>query len=113
MIDIQNQEDSRNIAIDRVGVKNLSYPVTVLDRKKKTQQTIGSINMYVNLPHHFRGTHMSRFVEILNEHHCDLHIEKIGRKHRWRCVSPTLSKRKPLFREHGVSWSTDAPTWDD
>ncbi|HHS13839.1 MAG TPA: GTP cyclohydrolase I FolE2 [bacterium] len=78
MIDIQNQEDSRNIAIDRVGVKNLSYPVTVLDRKKKTQQTIGSINMYVNLPHHFRGTHMSRFVEILNEHHSDLHIEKIG-----------------------------------
>lgn len=78
MKDIQNQLDQRNISVDRVGVKNLIYPITVLDRKNKTQHTIGTINMAVKLPHHFRGTHMSRFVEILNEHHQELHIDKIG-----------------------------------
>ena len=77
MIDVQNQPATRKIHIDRVGVKNLSYPITVLDRKNKIQHTIGSINMYVNLPHRFRGTHMSRFIEILNEHHHELHITTI------------------------------------
>lgn len=78
MDDIQKQPDSRNIPIDKVGVKNLRYPITVLDRAHETQHTIGSINMYVNLPHHFRGTHMSRFIEILNEHHHALHIDTVG-----------------------------------
>jgi GTP cyclohydrolase I len=76
--DVQNQHDSRKIPIDKVGVKNLSYPITVLDKVNGFQQTVGSINMYVNLPHRFRGTHMSRFVEILNEHHRELHIDTIG-----------------------------------
>jgi GTP cyclohydrolase I len=78
MIDVQNQPDARKISIDRVGVKNLSYPITVLDRTNKIQHTVGSINLYVSLPHRFRGTHMSRFIEILNEHHRELHIDKIG-----------------------------------
>ena len=78
MVDVQSQKDNRNISIDKVGVKGLSYPITVLDRAQEIQHTIGSINMYVNLPHHFRGTHMSRFVEILNEHHRELHIDKVG-----------------------------------
>lgn len=77
MVDIQNQLDTRQIPIDRVGVKNLSYPITVLDRTNKIQHTVGSINMYVNLPHRFRGTHMSRFIEILNEHHHELHIDVV------------------------------------
>jgi len=78
LIDIQNQPDKRKIDIDRVGVKDLRYPITVLDRTNKIQHTVGSINMYVNLPHHFRGTHMSRFIEILNEHHRELHIDILG-----------------------------------
>lgn len=78
MIDIQNQPDKRKIDIDRVGVKDLRYPITVLDRTNKIQHTVGSINMFVNLPHHFRGTHMSRFIEILNEHHLELHIDILG-----------------------------------
>ena len=77
MIDVQNQPNTRQIPIDRVGVKNLSYPITVLDRANKTQHTVGSINMYVNLPQDFRGTHMSRFIEILNEHHRELHIDTL------------------------------------
>ena len=78
MKDVQNETDPRQIPIDRVGVKNLRYPITVLDRTNKIQHTVGSINMYVNLPHRFRGTHMSRFIEILNEHHRELHIDTIG-----------------------------------
>jgi len=72
MEDIQNQPDTRNIPLDKVGVKRLSYPVTVWDRAHQTQQTIADIEMSVDLPHMFRGTHMSRFVEILNEHHGEI-----------------------------------------
>ena len=66
MIDIQNQPDFRNIPIDKVGIKGLRYPVKVLDKSTGLQSTIAQINMYVDLPHHCKGTHMSRFVEILN-----------------------------------------------
>ncbi len=66
MKDIQNQRDYRNIPIDKVGIKNLRYPITVLDRKNGFQHTVASINMYVDLPHKYKGTHMSRFVEILH-----------------------------------------------
>ena len=68
MEDIQNSKDFRNIDIDQVGVKGIRYPITVLDRDMGQQQTVAAINMYVNLPRYYKGTHMSRFVEILNEH---------------------------------------------
>jgi GTP cyclohydrolase I len=67
MIDIQNQKDERNINIKKVGVKGLKYPIVVLDRARETQQVNATINMYVSLLHRFKGTHMSRFVEVLNE----------------------------------------------
>lgn len=66
MIDIQKQRDHRNIPIDKVGVKNLRYPITVLDRVNGHQSTVASISMYVDLPHQDKGTHMSRFVELLH-----------------------------------------------
>ena len=68
MKDVQNHKDNRNIDIDQVGVKGIRYPITVLDKNMGEQQTVAKINMYVNLPRHYKGTHMSRFVEILNEH---------------------------------------------
>jgi GTP cyclohydrolase I len=68
MKDIQNHKDNRNIDIDQVGVKGIRYPITVLDKNMGEQQTVARINMYVDLPRHYKGTHMSRFVEILNEH---------------------------------------------
>jgi GTP cyclohydrolase I len=68
MEDIQNNIDYRNIDIDQVGVKKIRYPITVLDKDMGEQQTVAEINMYVNLPRYYKGTHMSRFVEILNEH---------------------------------------------
>jgi GTP cyclohydrolase I len=67
MIDIQNLKDERNIDIQRVGVKGLKYPIVVLDRARGTQPVNATINMYVNLLRRFKGTHMSRFVEVLNE----------------------------------------------
>ncbi|MDY7037137.1 MAG: GTP cyclohydrolase FolE2 [Thermodesulfobacteriota bacterium] len=68
MEDIQNHKDDRNIDIDQVGVKGIRYPITVLDKNMGEQQTVAEINMYVSLPRYYKGTHMSRFVEILNEH---------------------------------------------
>ena len=69
MKDIQNQHDSRRINIRKVGVKDVRYPVIVLDKAHHGQKTVATVNMYVNLPHQFKGTHMSRFVEILNGFH--------------------------------------------
>jgi len=75
MKDIQSQLDHRRVNIKKVGVKTHSYPITVLDKQNNHQHTIASLNMYVNLPHKFKGTHMSRFIEILNQFHgeIDLH----------------------------------------
>ncbi|MGD9579035.1 MAG: GTP cyclohydrolase FolE2 [Syntrophorhabdus sp.] len=64
--DVQNMSDDRMIEIDKVGVKNIKYPIIVLDKANGLQHTIATIDMYVNLPHHYKGTHMSRFVEILH-----------------------------------------------
>lgn len=75
MPDMQRTRDERNIAIDKVGVKDIRYPIMVLDRSRVRQQTVARINMYVDLPHHFKGTHMSRFIEILNQHHGEISVE--------------------------------------
>jgi GTP cyclohydrolase IB len=68
LADIQKTKDIRRVAIDKVGVCDLSFPITVLDRENQRQQTVASISMSVSLPHHFKGTHMSRFVEVLCLH---------------------------------------------
>lgn len=78
MKDIQSQADSRRINIKKVGVKKVSYPITVKDKAQKTQHTVASANLYVNLPHKFKGTHMSRFVEILNEFHGEITIKSFS-----------------------------------
>ncbi|GAB6062553.1 GTP cyclohydrolase FolE2 [Deferrisoma palaeochoriense] len=68
MIDVQNFPDTREVDIDQVGVSDLRYPIYVLDRSQELQQTLATFTMSVSLPHHFKGTHMSRFIEVLNEH---------------------------------------------
>src|SRR5512145_1511493 len=77
MPDMQKSRDSRNIPINKVGVKDISYPVVVMDKNRKFQQTVARINMYVDLPHHFKGTHMSRFVELLNAHREEIALDKL------------------------------------
>ena len=68
MIDIQNSRDDREVPIDLVGVKDLTYPIFILDRNHEKQQTTARVSMSVNLPQEFKGTHMSRFIEVLNDH---------------------------------------------
>lgn len=66
--DVQGRSDHRQIPINKVGVKDIDHPVTVGQRCGGDQNTVATFNMYVDLPHNFKGTHMSRFVEILNQH---------------------------------------------
>ncbi|WP_183361490.1 GTP cyclohydrolase FolE2 [Geomonas limicola] len=77
MSDVQLTHDTRNIPISKVGVKDISYPIVVMDKNRSFQNTIARINMYVDLPHHFKGTHMSRFVEILNKYREDIALDKM------------------------------------
>ncbi len=94
MKDVQSLRDTRRINIRKVGVKTISYPVTVLDREKKVQQTVATVNMYVNLPHSFKGTHMSRFVEILNRFHGNFNL------HAFHCVLQEMKKRLEAEAAH-------------
>ncbi len=73
--DVQNSPDSRRIAIDKVGIKDIRHPVRVKDRSQGEQHTVALFNMYVELPHNFKGTHMSRFVEILNQYETEISVE--------------------------------------
>ena len=76
MRDIQNEKDLREIPLQKVGIKDLEYPVTVLDKIHGKQSTTAKINLFVNLPHEYKGTHMSRFIEIFHKHHEDLGMNK-------------------------------------
>jgi GTP cyclohydrolase I len=73
--DVQSLADVRHLAIDKVGIKGIRHPVIVKDKSVGVQHTIASFNMYVHLPHNFKGTHMSRFVEILNHHGREISVE--------------------------------------
>jgi GTP cyclohydrolase I len=75
VFDIQSQKDDRNIDIQKVGVKGIKYPIIVLDKSNGTQHVNATVNMYVDLPHHFKGTHMSRFIEILNDYRGQINIK--------------------------------------
>lgn len=72
--DVQNRADTRQIAINKVGIKDIRHPVRIKDRSEGEQHTIANFNMYVDLPHNFKGTHMSRFVEILNHHEREITV---------------------------------------
>ena len=73
--DVQSSADTRQIAINKVGIKSIRHPIKVQDKSVGIQHTIATFNMYVGLPHNFKGTHMSRFVEILNSHEREISVE--------------------------------------
>jgi GTP cyclohydrolase I len=77
LADCQSQPDSRQLRIDKVGVKGLLYPIEVRDRAHETQDTVARVNLLVDLPKDFKGTHMSRFVEVLNAHGRLVHVENL------------------------------------
>lgn len=66
--------DDRQLPIDQVGIRGLSYPILVWDRSERRQATVAQLALSVGLPSHFKGTHMSRFVEILHEHRGELSL---------------------------------------
>lgn len=104
MKDVQNARDGRRLPIQKVGIKDLEYPVTVLDRQNKSQHTTARVSMYVDLPHSFKGTHMSRFTEILNEHHGQISVGEINgilrvMLARFQCQTAHLEIRFPYFIE--------------
>ena len=68
LADVQANPDGRQVPIAKVGVQNIRFPIMVKDRRQAAQHTVATIDMSVDLPHHFKGTHMSRFMEILNSH---------------------------------------------
>lgn len=72
IVDVQNRPDTRGLPLDQVGVRDIRCPITVLDRLAIQQHTIADLSLSVSLPHHFKGTHMSRFVEILERHRGEL-----------------------------------------
>ncbi len=77
--DTQNTLDTRRIAIDKVGIKNIKHPIVVRDRSGREQHTVANFNMYVNLPEEYKGTHMSRFIEILNNHEYEITVQSFKR----------------------------------
>jgi GTP cyclohydrolase I len=79
MVDVQSFQDDRRIAIQKVGVKGLRYPITLLDKSEKYQHTTALVNLFADLPHNFKGTHMSRFIEVFEEYRQDLSMPNVLR----------------------------------
>ncbi len=75
--DKQSERDHRDLRIDQVGVRGLRFPIRVLDRANGLQDTIATVGMYVDLPKEFKGTHMSRFLEVLNAHGRVVRVESL------------------------------------
>lgn len=117
MKDVQSQPDYRNIPIDKVGIKNLRYPITVRDRREGFQHTIAAINMFVNLPHDNKGTHMSRFVELLHLLRPEVSLEKFeaildNMKQHLNAASAHLEMTFPYFIEKNAPVSTSPGLMD-
>ncbi len=77
MNDVQKERPVHEIPINQVGIKGLRYPIRVLDRTRGFQDTVAEITMLVDLPAHYRGTHMSRFVEILNKYKSEIAYKEL------------------------------------
>ncbi len=102
MKDVQNERDERNITIDKVGVKNIAYPIIVADRAREKQNTVARVNMYVDLPHLFKGTHMSRFIEILHGYRGEISLDNMAEilsemKNRLGAESAHMEVQFPYF----------------
>lgn len=100
--DVQGRQDSRRIPINKVGIKNIRHPVRVRARSGEEQHTVATFNMYVDLPHHFKGTHMSRFVEILEGHNREITIASFKAMlremtQRLKAASGHIEMRFPYF----------------
>lgn len=104
MRDVQMEPDSRGLSLDKVGIRGLKYPLTLRDKNNRYQHTVAEISLYVNLPHHFRGTHMSRFIEVLEQYRGTMSISNMEKmllsiKDSLEASSAHLEIRFPYFIE--------------
>lgn len=102
--DVQSRADEREIPIDNVGVAGLRHPIVVLDQKAERQRTVAELSMSVTLPRHFKGTHMSRFIEVLNDHHDEVTMRTLPKilealKERLEAERARVEVRFPYFVE--------------
>lgn len=105
--DVQSRPDVRGIPINQAGVSDLRYPIVVLDRARKEQHTIAQVSMSVSLPHHFKGTHMSRFIETLNASRGEVTMRTLPAilrdlKTRLEAESSRIELRFPYFIERSA-----------
>jgi GTP cyclohydrolase IB len=104
MEDVQGRLDERQIAIDQAGICDVKFPIFVLDRSLRKQSTVARLAMSVGLPHHFKGTHMSRFIEVLNEHRDEMTMRTLPAllqklRQRLEAVSARIEVAFPYFIE--------------
>src|ERR1043165_458007 len=100
--DKQSERDHRELRIDKVGVRGLRFPIQVRDKERSVQNTVATVGMFVDLPKEFKGTHMSRFIEVLNAHGGIMHVENIpdilqAMQERFQAVSSHLEMEFPYF----------------
>ncbi|MGB9741537.1 MAG: GTP cyclohydrolase FolE2 [candidate division WOR-3 bacterium] len=121
MDDIRQERLEHSVPIDKVGIKNLRYPVVLLDKAHNRQHTIATISMFVDLPREQRGTFMGRFIEILNRYHREIDVHKLGAilkemRERLGANSAHLEMEFPYFVEKtapvsGVRSQMDYRCW--
>jgi GTP cyclohydrolase I len=102
MHDKQSERDHRELRIDKVGVRGMRFPIQVRDKARTVQNTVATIGMFVDLPKEFKGTHMSRFVEVLNAHGTVVHVENItdilyAMQKKFQAASSHLEMEFPYF----------------
>ena len=107
MQDVQSRLDTREIPIDRVGVCDLKYPIIVMDRENRQQSTTARLSLSVNLPREFKGTHMSRFIEVLNSHRGEITMRTLPTilrelKERLDAESAHIEVHFPYFLERSA-----------
>jgi GTP cyclohydrolase I len=100
--DKQSERDHRELPIDKVGVRGLRFPIQIRDKAHTLQNTIATISMFVDLPKEFKGTHMSRFIEVLNAHGSVVHVENIeeilrAMQHKLKSSTAHLEMEFPFF----------------
>lgn len=117
MKDLQSSPDDREVPLDHVGVRDLRYPIVVLDEKAGTQQTVARLSMSVDLPHQFRGTHMSRFIEVLERHRGEITMRTLpdvleDLRVRLKADNARIEVRFPYFVERHAPVSKAAALMD-
>jgi len=102
--DKQSERDHRELSIDKVGVRGLRFPIQIRDKAHSLQNTVATIGLFVDLPKEFKGTHMSRFIEVLNAHGSVVHVENItdilyAMQKRLNAATSHLEMEFPFFLE--------------